>query len=186
MKKFLLWCCGVFLAIVATTAVTTTLISCDKTGPRILQKPTVGVKEVSNALDSIVNPRLNTTRDVFTLQNKLLTNAYIDSVFMSMDQKTLENVSTVVFKKLHVVTKDDIVSEYIKNSSVYNNLPNNTPPDTSPVANKTTEEKNLGPITIVKEGTTTVTEAQQTRVVEQSANSYKDTIIDGKPAIIKQ
>ena len=106
---------------------------------------------------------------------------YIDSVFCSMNQQTLENVATVVFKKLHVVTKDDIVSEYLKNSSVYNNLPN-TPPNKTSTSTTETKETPLGPVTIVQEGTTTVTEAPQTRV-EQPAG-YKDTVVNGKKALI--
>lgn len=183
MKKFLLWCCGVFFAIIATTVATTALISCDKTGPKILSKSAVGVKEVSNCLDSIVNPRLNTTKDVFELQNKLLTNMYIDSIFCSMDQQTLENVSTVVLKRLHVVTKDDIVSEYIKNRSIYNNLPN-TPPNESS-ANVKPEDKPIAKIELVEEGKTTVTEAPQTRVETKPAGSYKDTTVNGKKALIE-
>ena len=188
MKKFLLWCCTTLCAIVAATVLVTSLVGCDKTRQRILPKPAVGVKEVANCLDSIVNPRLNTTKDVFELQNRLLTNAYIDSIFCSMSQEILENVSTVVLKKLHVVTKDDIVSEYLKNRSVYDNLPPNnsttsatiefTPPTTS-----TTKETPVGPVTIVQEGTTTVTEAPQTRVEQQPAG-YKDTTINGKHALI--
>ena len=181
MKKFLLWCCGVFFAIIATTVATTALISCDKTGPRILQKSAVGVKEVSNCLDSIVNPRLNTTKDVFELQNKLIVNAYIDSVFMSMDQKTLDNVAGVVLNKHHVVTKDDIVHEFIKNRAVYENLPKDATPTS---ITKTEESTSIAPnIQVVKEGTTTVTEAPQTRVEEKPAG-YKDTTVNGRHALI--
>ncbi len=185
MKKFLLWCCTTLCAIVAATVLVTGLMGCNKTRQRILPTSAVAVKDVSNALDSIVNPRLNTTKDVFELQNRLLTNAYIDSVFMSMKQETLENVASVCLKRLHVVTKDDIVSEYIKNRSIYDNLPPNssaTIPITSDTI-KTTTEKPIGPVTIVQEGTTTVTEAQPTRVEQQPAG-YKDTTINGKHALI--
>lgn len=182
MKKFLYGCLIVLFAVLASTATSVALVSCDK-GPKILQKPAVGVKEVSNCLDSIVNPRLKTTKDVFELQNKLVVNAYVDSVFMSLDQKTLDNVAGVVLNKHHVVTKDDIVHEFIKNRAVYENLPNNAAPPTT--VTKTEESTSIAPnIQVVKEGTTTV-EAPQTRV-EKPAGSYKDTIIDGKPAIIKE
>lgn len=182
MKKFLLWCCGVLCAIVCTIVATTALISCDKTGPRILQKSAVGVKEVSNCLDSIVNPRLNTTKDVFELQNKLVVNAYVDSVFMSMDRKTLDNVASVVLNKHHVVTKDDIVHEFIKNRAVYDNLPPNSSATTESTSPSTTTEKPIAKIELVEEGKTTVIEAPQTRV-EQPAG-YKDTVVNGKKALI--
>lgn len=185
MKKFLAWCLATLAAGIFAIAGSTALISCEQTGPKFLhEKNAVGIEEVAATLDSIVNPQLSTCRDVFELQNKLLVNSYVDSVFMSMDQNELENVATVCLKRLHIVTKDDIVGEFIKNRSVYENLPANNPPDTATVQ-KTTEEKSLGSVTIVKEGTTTVTEAQPTRVEEKPAQSYRDTTIDGKKALIQ-
>lgn len=182
MKKFIYGCLIVLFAVLASTATSVALASCDK-GPKILQKHAVGVKEVSNCLDSIVNPRLKTTKDVFELQNKLVVNAYVDSIFMSMDQKTLDNVAGVVLNKHHVVTKDDIVHEFIKNRAVYENLPDNSKATTT--VTKTEESTSIAPnIQIVKEGTTTVTEAPPTRV-EKSAGSYKDTTINGKKALIE-
>lgn len=181
MKRFIYGCLIVLFAVLASTATSVALVSCDK-GPKILQKPAVGVEEVSNCLDSIVNPRLNTTKDVFELQNKLVVNAYIDSVFMSMDQKTLDNVAGVVLNKHHVVTKDDIVHEFIKNRAVYENLPSNSSV-TEPTSPSTTTEKPIAKIELVEEGKTTVTEAQPTRVEEQPAG-YKDTTINGKHALI--
>lgn len=181
MKRFIYGCLIVLFAVLASTATSVALVSCDK-GPKILQKPAVGVKEVSNCLDSIVNPRLNTTKDVFELQNKLVVNAYIDSVFMSMDQKTLDNVAGVVLNKHHVVTKDDIVHEFIKNRAVYENLPSNSSV-TEPTSPSTTTEKPIAKIELVEEGKTTVMEAPPTRVEEQPAG-YKDTTINGKHALI--
>ena len=183
MKKFILWCLGTLAATIFAIAGSVAVVSCEN-GPKVL-KPAVGVEEVAVALDSIVNPQLYTTKDVFELQNKLLVNSYMDSVFMSIDQKTLENVSTVCLKRLHIVTKDDIVSEFIKNRSVYENLPTNTDPPTAAIDTIKQISTPVANIQVVKEGTTTVTEAPPTRVEEKSGN-YKDTVIDGKHAIIKQ
>lgn len=181
MKKFISWCLATLAAAIVAIAGSVAFISCDKTGPKVL-KTAVGVKEVSSCLDSIVNPRLNTTKDVFELQNKLVVNAYIDSVFMSMDQKTLDNVAGVVLNKHHVVTKDDIVHEFIKNRTVYENLPDNSKAPTT--VTKTEESTSIAPnVQIVKEGTTTVTEAPQTRVEEKPAG-YKDTTVNGRHALI--
>ena len=180
MKKFLSWCLATFAAAIVAIVGSVAVIGCDQTGPKVL-KPAVGVEQVATVLDSIVNPQLYTTKDVFELQNKLLVNAYMDSVFMSLDQKTLENVSSVCLKRLHIVTKDDIVGEFIKNRSVYENLPVNNPPDSATNASKT--EKPLTKIEIIEEGKTTVTEAPSTRVEEQPAG-YKDTTVNGKHALI--
>lgn len=182
MKKLILWCLGTLAATIFAIVGSVAVISCEN-GPNVL-KPAVGVEQVSTCLDSIVNPRLYTTKDVFELQNKLLVNAYVDSIFMSMDQKTLENVSTVVLKRLRVVTKDDIVSAFIKDRHVYENLPNGNRPDSAIVTNKMTTPTGIPGI--VREETTTVTEAPPTRVENESSGNYKDTVIDGKHAIIKQ
>lgn len=184
MKKFFAWLCATMAAAIIAIVGSVAVISCDKTGPKVL-KPAVGVEQVANCLDSIVNPQLYTTKDVFELQNKLLVNAYVDSVFMSMDQKTLENVSTVCLKKLHIVTKDDIIGEFVKNRAVYENLPTNNDPPTATTTKNIDTLANTPSIQITKEGTTTVTEAPPTRVENQPGN-YKDTVIDGKHAIIKQ
>lgn len=186
MKKFLLWCLGTFVAAVIAIAGSITVISCDQAGSKVLY-PAVGVsvEEVAEALDSIVNPRLSTCRDVFELQRKLVVNAYMDSVFTSIDQQTLENVASVCFGRLHVVTKDDIVSEFIKNRSIYENLPSkNDPPNAT---TDTLASVNLPPaaVQIIKESTTTASEEPPTRVEDKPGN-YKDTVIDGKHAIIKQ
>lgn len=182
MKKFLSWCLATIAAAIISIAGSVAVVSC-KNGPSVL-KPAVGVEQVAEAIDSIVNPQLYTTKDVFELQNKLLVNAYMDSVFMSIDQRTLENVSSVCLKRLHIVTKDDIVSEFLKNRSVYDNLPvENSPNNASPDTTK--KETPIAKVEIVKEEKTTVTEAPPTRVESQSGN-YKDTVIDGKHAIIKQ
>ena len=186
MKKFLLWCLGTLVAAVIAIVGSITVISCDQAGSKILH-PAVGVsvEEVAEALDSIVNPRLSTCRDVFELQRKLVVNAYMDSVFTSIDQQTLENVASVCLGRLHVVTKDDIVSEFIKNRSIYENLPSkNDPPNAT---TDTLASVNLPPaaVQIIKESTTTALEEPPTRVEDKPGN-YKDTVIDGKHAIIKQ
>lgn len=179
MKKFLSWCLATLAAAIIAIAGSVAIASCEN-GPKVL-KPAVGVEQVANALDSIVNPQLYTTKDVFELQNKLLVNAYVDSIFMSLDQKILENVAGVCLKRLHIVTKDDVVNEFIKNRSVYENLPTNNPPDNATTPK--TEEKPLAKIELIEEGKTTVTEAPPTRVEEKPAG-YKDTTVNGKHALI--
>ena len=182
MKKILSWLGCTLIAIILATAGATALLSCEG-GPRLLH-PTVEKAAVQVCLDSIVNPVLTTPSDVFQLQDRLKTNAFVDSVFMSLPPDVLKNVSTVVLKKLYRVTKDNIVGEFLTNRQIYNNLP--APDDTSNVASSTsttttTPTKIPG---IVHEETTTVTEAPPTRVEENLANSYKDTTINGKKALI--
>ena len=183
MRKFIYGCIIVLFAVLASTAASVALVSCDNPVTKMVT-PTVSKASVQACLDSIVNPVFTNVNDVFELQKQLTSNAFIDSVFMSMPPDVLKNVSTVMIKKRPHCTKDDIVGEFLQNRQIYENLPA-TPPDNASNANITTNEtKTPIPGVVIKE-TTTVTEAPPTRVESQHANSYKDTVIDGKRALIQ-
>lgn len=187
MKKFLSWLGCTVLAIILATAGATALLSCEG-GPKLLPSTTLKAADVEVALDSIVNPVFTSYEDIIECQKTLKTNMFVDSVFMTMPPNVIRNVYGVLSKKISYVQKSDIVGEFLNNRSIYDNLP---PPDnTAANANQSTTIKTEEPTAIpgiVKEGTTTVTEAQPTRAVEsQPAGSYKDTIIDGKHALVKQ
>lgn len=186
MKKFLSWLGCTLIAIILATAGATALLSCEG-GPRLLHPTPMKAADIETALDSIVNPVFTSYSDVIECQKTLKSNAFIDSVFLSMPPDIIKNVYSVVSKKINYVQKSDLVGEWLNNKSIYDNLP---PPDDN-VANTNqtttikTEEKTPIP-GIVKEGTTTVTEAQPTRAVEsEPAGSYRDTTINGKHALIK-
>ena len=187
MKKFLSWLGCIVLTVILATAGTTALLSCEG-GPKLLPSTKVKAADVEVALDSIVNPMFTSYSDVIECQKTLKTNAFIDSVFLAMPPSIIKNVYTVLSKKITFVQKSDIVGEFLSNRQIYDNLPPPSPDDTTANVNQTTiktEEKTPIP-GIVKEGTTTVTEAQPTRVEGQPAGSYKDTIINGKHALVKQ
>lgn len=186
MKKFLNWLGCTLIAIILATAGATALLSCEG-GPKLLPSAKVKAADIETALDSVVNPIFMTYSDVIQCQKTLKTNMFIDSVFMAMSPDIIKNVFSVVAKKIDHVQKSDIVGEFLSNRQIYDNLP---PPDnTAANANQNTTIKTEEPTAIpgiVKEGTTTVTEAQPTRAVESQPGNYKDTVIDGKHAIIKQ
>lgn len=185
MKKFLSWLGCTLIAIILATAGATALLSCEG-GPRLLHPTPMKAADIETALDSIVNPVFTSYSDVIECQKTLKSNAFIDSVFLSMPPDIIKNVYSVVSKKINYVQKSDLVGEWLNNRSIYDNLP---PPDDK-VANTNqvtikTEELTAIP-GIVKEGTTTVTEAQPTRAVgSEPAGSYRDTTINGKHALIK-
>ena len=135
------------------------------------------------AVEDIVNPSLDCVKDVVDFHSTLTSNMEIDSIFMAMPEETLIDVASVILKKQPTVVKKDIIDEYIRNRAVYDNLPKGKEPTVPD--NPTTESKPIAEVSLVKEGTTTVTEAPPTRV-EESGGSYKDTVINGKQAIIKQ
>ena len=181
MKKFLYGCLIVLIAAALSVAANVALSSCDN--PVLKTTPKVKTADVQLCLDSIVNPVLGSYSEALELQEELLTNAFIDSVFCSIPKETLKNVTSVVLKKLHYVTKDDIVSEFMTNRQIYDNLP---PPDSTSNV-KSSTSTTITPTAIpgvVHEETTTVTEAPPTRVEEKPAG-YKDTTINGKHALIQ-
>lgn len=139
------------------------------------------VKTANEAVEAVVNPDMGSVSDVVNLYTTLHENAAIDSAFLSLKETTLIDVASVALKKLPTVTKKDIVELYKANRDIYDNLPKDSATTSAP---KPTEK----PISIelVKEGTTTVTEAPPTRVETEPAGSYKDTTINGKHALIKQ
>lgn len=100
-----------------------------------------------------------------------------DSVFRSMDPQVVSMVTQVLLKTKPVINVSDIVQEYQSQSQIsYDKLAkeNTDDPLTKPKAS----------IELVQEGTTTVTEAQPTRVEKPTHTSSvsKDTTIDGKKA----
>ena len=131
------------------------------------------------AVEDLVNPSLDCVKDVVDFHNNLTSNMEIDSIFMALPETVIIDVSSVLLKKMSPITKKDIVDEYNRNRAIYDNLPHQdaTTPNDPPT------EKPIAEVSLVKESTTTVTEAPPTRVGE---SSYKDTVIDGKQAIIKQ
>ena len=180
MKKFLYGCLIVLIAAALSVAANVALSSCDN--PVLKTTPTVKTADVQLCLDSIVNPALGSYSEALELQQELLTNAFIDSVFCSIPKETLKNVTSVVLKKLHYVTKDDIVGEFMTNKQIYDNLP---PPDNA--SNATSSTTTITPTNVpgvVREETTTVTEAPPTRV-DNKPSGYKDTTINGKHALIQ-
>lgn len=133
----------------------------------------------TSAVEAIVNPDMSSVKEVVDLQSTLLSNAHIDSVFMSIPELTLIDVATVTLKNTSTVNKKSIVDAYLANRNIYDNLPpNDAKPDAKPI------EKPLTKIELVDESSTKVTEAPPTRVEENG--SYKDTVIDGRKALIKQ
>lgn len=134
----------------------------------------------TSAVEAIVNPDMGSVKEVIDLQSTLLSNAHIDSVFMSIPELTLIDVATVTLKSTPTVNKKAIVDAYLKDRNIYDNLPakDADKPDAKPV------EKPITKIELVDESSTNVTEAPPTGVEENG--SYKDTVIDGRKALIKQ
>ena len=122
----------------------------------------------------INNPIITTTSDAFELQQKMIAEKEIDSIFLAMGKTDMHNVIGVLKNKgAENIMKVDIVGEFKAGRAVYENLP---APDSKP--NQAQETTKIAEITLENTGTTTVTEAPPTRVDEKQ--SSKDTVINGK------
>lgn len=183
MKKFLSKFLMVLVAAFVMIAANVTLTSCDK--GKAMFTPTVESAQVKLCIDSIVNPAFTSATDAISLQNTLNANAYVDSIFMNLPEKTVRDVCSVLLKRRATVTKKDIVNEFVANRQIYENLPKNGAPTADkPDVNKQSETiAKIGPVELTNEATTTVKEAPPTRV--GYSGSYKDTTINGKKAIIQ-
>lgn len=113
---------GVILTLLAIIA----CHSCDKQKYSGFIKP--DSVYVTSCIESVVNPQFNSVQEVKLFQNKLTEEYSIDEMFRSMPKEMLDNVAAVCFKKSTVVTKQDIVKEYVSNRAVYDNLPNQSTP----------------------------------------------------------
>lgn len=181
MKKWLKRCL-IAVAALLTVSASSTLTSC--TDMPEYFTPSIDKAQVQACVDSIVNPEFMTINDVYELQETMLSNAFIDSVFMSMDKETLKNVSSVVLKRLHHVTKDDIVGEFLQHQDIYVSLP---PPDASNATSSTpTTAQNLESPGDKESAESTVIPRIRSDGKKAASTSYqyKDTTIDGKHADI--
>lgn len=183
MKKFLYGCLIVLIAVLCSTALNMTLTSCESSSAFKTPKVTVSKAQVSLCVDSLINPSFDEFSDVVELQKQMAVAKYTDSVFLTIPTKTLQDVYTVLSKKKANVYKEDIVEEFMSNKEIYENLPPGSSGDVSNTVSST-KITQIAPL-IVQEEKTTVTEAPPTRV-DNPAGSYKDTVIDGKRAIIEK
>lgn len=163
--------------------------SCNLTKLRGCKTSTEQAQVVDSIVDAhiqdVINPVFSSVDDVMTYMDITADIKMIDSVFTSMPKEVIIKVTNVLLNRGDVASKKSIVLEYIAHPDIYPFLGSDTKtPDTSPTASTETKEP-VASIQLVNEGKTTVTEAPPTRVEEKSGN-YKDTVIDGKPAIIKQ
>lgn len=117
----------------------------------------------------INNPIISSPADAFELQQKMISEKEIDSLFLSMGKTDMRNVVGVLTNKgIPNIMKCDIVNEFKAGRAVYENLP---APDAK--SDQAPQNPPIAEVKLEKVETTTVTEAPPTRVVT-------DTVIDGK------
>lgn len=176
MKDFLKWA-GVFIAMVILSTVAVLAFikyAGDKFIPRTFDSSAVTAQVSDNSTKV-----LTSLTDVFQLRQTMIDENRIDSTFLSLPDGVLSNVVSVLLQRGGPISKDEIVNEYIAGRSVYDNLPpNNTQAPT--VQSDATTTDPIASVSLEKVGTTTVTEAPHSGVVEKESPPSRDTVINGK------
>lgn len=113
---------------------------------------------ISQITEKVTNPEFTTPEDVLSYQMGLAQKAQADKIFSDMTEKDVYNAFSVCKNTLGKVTKMDLVHEYLKHKSVYDNLPNDAQKDsitTAPPTNQTPKEISPGD-SAVKSGSSNV------------------------------
>lgn len=126
---------------------------------------------VSQSVDAYVNPQFTSVEEVLDFRQQMHENFTVDSIFRTMPEQVLNNVSSVLLKKSSTIDKKSIVEEYRANSTVYDNLP------VPQQSNATTQEIDLG-------STDLGSRQNETNVISTSYQYRTDTI-NGKPVKIQ-
>ena len=177
MKDFLKWT-GVFILLVALSTLAT-LAVIKVVGHKILPQTFDSSVVTAQVSDNSVKT-LTSLTDVFQLRQVMIDESRIDSTFLAMPDGPLSNVVSVLLKRGGPVTKDEIVNEYIAGRSVYDNLPPNNTQAPTVQSDATTTTDPIANISLEKVGSTTVTEAPQSGVIEKESPPSKDTVINGR------
>lgn len=127
MKRELLRNFGKFLGVYLLTAIgaLALLTSCDRLRHRPDNYDVANDSiKIAEAVNAVTNPQFISVMDIVEYRENHNTQLEIDSVFFSLPASTIQNVASVLFKKNKTsITKTDIVEEFRRCKSVYENLP---------------------------------------------------------------
>lgn len=145
------------------------LVSCNNS-PWFPNRKNYDVSQNDTTIAScVVEPQFVSITEVIDFWKDANEAAFVDSVFLSMNENVLRNVTNVLLKNHAFVTKKSIVEEYRANSSIYNNLIDTTP--------QTTNNK-------VDLGATDLGNRRSDSILSSSVNYRTDTI-NGHPVKIR-
>lgn len=177
MKDFLKWA-GAFILLVALSTVAVLAFikyAGDRFIPHTFDSSAVTAQVSDNSAKT-----LTSLTDVFQLRQTMIDENRIDSTFLSLPDGVLSNVVSVLLQRGGPISKDEIVNEYIAGRSVYDNLPPNNTQAPTVQSDATTTTDPIASVSLEKVGTTTVTEAPHSGVVEKESPPSRDTVINGK------
>lgn len=162
VNKFLgVYLCTLVLALVSVISFT----SCDRFNGGV-SKPSVDSVYIAQTVEASANPSFVSVPDILNFQSRLIEEYSIDATFRSLPESVITNVATVCLNKRPSVTKNDIITEYRANQSVYDNL------NTEIKSDQATPQEN---------NSTTVTEEQQTTAPLSTSYRYEVDTVNGQP-----
>lgn len=169
MKKFILFACAALVMALGFSA-------CTDSTPKPWSKEAIEeiAKESARTVYyELTNPTFNTVDEAVIAQDTYIDGKSIDSTFYSLKPSTLKRVADVCINKNGFADKKGIVGEYLKNISVYSNMSETIP------TQSTKDEKSA-----TDSGGSDVTKGDSAKVFETSFNYYTDTV-GGKPVKIQ-
>lgn len=102
---------------------------------------------ISQITEKIANPEFANPEDVLGYQMGMVQKAEADQIFANMTEKDIYNAFSVCKNTIGKVTKMDLIHEYLKHKSVYDNLPSDAQKDsvtTAPAPTTSTKEISPG------------------------------------------
>lgn len=176
MKKTKIPLLGMYIITFLIACVITFLVSaCNGRTPWSKPEPIEAQSDsilVAQYIDRVINPEFLTVKEIFEYRDKVLENAQVDSIILSLPENILTNVATVVLNKFGTATKRQIYDEYRANNDVYKNLPNSTASKSDNTATNTqVEDAQTGAEGSPKESTVSY--------------NFRDSVIDGKKARVE-
>lgn len=161
-KKLIFFLCSMFMLALGVS-------SCSDKTPNFWTQ--TEIEEISkesarSVYYELMNPTFENVGDVAHYQEIIEDGKSIDSTFSSLPVSTLKRVADVCINKSGATDKKQIVNEYLKNISVYDNMSEKIPAESKPDKTAT--------------GTGEPDVTKKDGVFETSYNYYTDTI-DGKP-----
>lgn len=122
LLKFVFWVFALLLILCATLELT----SCQSRHgyAELYEESTDSIVQAAQLKDYF-NPTFTSVDSVLKYKRQIEKSNIDDSIIRHMPTETLINVSTVLINKSGSFTKSDLVDEYLKSISIYNNLPTN-------------------------------------------------------------
>lgn len=160
---------GVILVLAAMFTIA--LSSCDYVN-KYTSRDSVDSTFVADYVNNYTNPQMLSVDEVWTLKSLIAGKMSVDNTFVNMSDDVIENVATVLLKRQpEGISKLDIVTEYLSNRNIYDNLPDVNTTNSNPaievdktgtdLGNRSDEDNIEFRVDTIDDGTTVVYKVQK-------------------------